>query len=233
MKQLWPLLGTMFLFMGCVSNSYSFKNPKDVSSSVVRVQTSYGSWASGSVVSEDEENLYILTVSHVIPPLDSNVTFSLILSDYNYDVSRKVVPANLIVDNDLYDLALFSVSKKEMPPLIPLTVAKNVTHLEKVTILGYPEFRVLQAIDGRLFCSIYMSAPPWETTKWRISAPIGFGFSGGPILNESGEIVGILQGRRQKFASDSLGQPHIWFHIGLVCTRDDIVMFLKKNLPER
>jgi S1-C subfamily serine protease len=95
--------------------------------------------------------------------------------------------------DDAFDLALIEVPRVGADP-VPVA-PENAKPGETVTILGYGGVpSVYRSVSGRVTTTAApTSGHPWEMFEARASVRLGD--SGGPILNERGELAGILGGK--------------------------------------
>lgn len=104
---------------------------------------------------------------------------------------NSIIPAELIGADESNDLALIQLKNQRTPALSFSN--KKLSIGEKVVVLGYPLSDVLGS-DIRVTTGIVNSLSAIHDSKVRmqISAEVQPGNSGGPVLNEYGEVVGIV-----------------------------------------
>ena len=145
---------------------------------------------SGVIVSEDDDNIYILTNYHVVE--DSSELSVKFIDDKSYDAKIEGV-------SERKDIAVVSVSKKE--------ISKATLSEIKVAVLGNSnDLKVGNGIIaignalgyGQSVTTGVVSALNREVTTdeyiqdmIQIDAAINGGNSGGALLNSKGEVVGI------------------------------------------
>lgn len=130
----------------------------------------------GCVISSDG---VILTSSHVIDgSKDIDVTV------HNGQVYKAKVISILGKNNDL---ALLRIKPKEMLPTISLGDSEAIKVGQKVLAIGNPF-----GFSGTLTQGI-VSRIDYTKNKIQTDAAINPGNSGGPLLNSSGEVIGISQ----------------------------------------
>ena len=142
---------------------------------------------SGIVVSR---NGYILTNQHVVRQCDSYEVID--------DANRKLIAALQAVDT-ARDLALLTV--KEQFPVAAL-VRKNAAPKlgEAVTVVGYPLVAVLGARPsvgfGHVSSTVGVRGNP---AQMQISVPVQRGNSGGPVLDQAGNVIGVVVSKLDAF----------------------------------
>src|SRR5580692_1953725 len=131
-----------------------------------------------------QQNGYILTNYHVI----KNATRITVTIPGRQEISARVVT----VDQEK-DLALLQVSLKNLSAL-PIASSETVQVLDSITVLGYPlpsELgTALSASDGKV--NAVRDGRNGGTQLFQIDANVNPGNSGGPLLNNHGEVVGII-----------------------------------------
>ncbi len=128
---------------------------------------------------------YLITSWHMIKNADSvfiendNVTRSL----------TKVVFSDPAIDIAVLKIENSDISKNWAIPFIFSN--RNMDLGEKVYTLGYPRKDVVYG-EGSLSS---LSGYHGDTTMYQISIPVNPGNSGGPLLDEQGNIVGLVRGK--------------------------------------
>ncbi len=130
----------------------------------------------GSVI---ESNGLILTSSHVI---DGAKTIE--ITTAKGEVYKATLSSILGKNNDL---ALLKIKPKSPLPTIALGDSSNVKVGQKVLAIGNPF-----GFNGTLTTGI-VSRIDYSRNKIQTDAAINPGSSGGPIVNTSGEVIGISQ----------------------------------------
>lgn len=136
---------------------------------------------SGFVV---QQNGYILTNNHVVKNA-TRITVTI--------PGRQAVSARVVAVDQEKDLALLQVSLPNLSAL-PIASSETVQVLDSITVLGYPlptELgTALSASDGKV--NAIRDGHNGGTQLFQIDANVNPGNSGGPLLNNHGEVVGII-----------------------------------------
>ena len=131
-----------------------------------------------------QQNGYILTNYHVIKNA-TRITITV--------PGRQAVAARLVTTDQEKDLAILQVSLGNLTAL-PIASSEAVQVLDSVTVLGYPlpgELgTALSASDGKV--NAVREGRNSSTRLFQIDANVNPGNSGGPLLNNHGEVVGIV-----------------------------------------
>ncbi|MFO0320986.1 MAG: S1C family serine protease [Bacteroidota bacterium] len=102
--------------------------------------------------------------------------------------------AKLVASDDKYDLAIFKLENSEALSTIPYPFSFN-QHLseigDKVYTIGYPRKDIVYG-EGALSS---LSGFNNDTTMFQISIPVNPGNSGGPLMDESGYVIGLIRGK--------------------------------------
>jgi hypothetical protein len=103
----------------------------------------------------------------------------------------KPVRAKVVAADGYKDLALLQVPLTNLPAL-PIASSHSVQVLDPVTVLGYPLAQALgvdvSASDGKVNAIREEGSEPY----FQVDANVNPGNSGGPLLNNRGEVVGIV-----------------------------------------
>jgi serine protease Do len=143
--------------------------------SVVRIEVP-GGLGSGFVVRSDGRivtNLHVVSGAH-----DATV----VLSD-----GRRLGGVEILDVSDVYDLALLRVKADKLPAL-PLGDSSHVQVGQHVVAIGNPLGLSNTVSDGLVSALRPIGA---QGALLQLSAPISPGSSGGPIIDERGEVVGV------------------------------------------
>jgi len=130
-------------------------------------------------------NGYIVTSLHMIKDADS-------VFIQNNSTERTL--ANVIIVDPKLDLAVLKIENKEVTKnwQIPFTFAEKGADIgEKVFTLGYPRKDMVYGEGSLSSLSGFYN----DTTMYQISIPVNPGNSGGPLLDEQGNIIGVIRGK--------------------------------------
>jgi S1-C subfamily serine protease len=131
-----------------------------------------------------QQNGYILTNYHVIKNA-TRITITV--------PGRQAVSARLVTTDQEKDLAILQVALANLTAL-PIASSEAVQVLDSITVLGYPlpsELgTALSASDGKV--NAVRDGRNNSTRLFQIDANVNPGNSGGPLLNNHGEVVGIV-----------------------------------------
>ena len=191
MQHLIKMVLTLSLFFGIHSvyaNEIYNKNERGV----VLIMGDNG-FGSGVILSQKG---YVLTNSHVI---SDNPNLKVLLN-YNYpldnieDYSHDVI---ILKQDKSKDLALLKI-KNPKTYLNPIKISKRSPRIgSKVHAIGHPDFKVWSYTSGYVnqfmddYEWSYDDTSPRKANVYLTQTPVAEGSSGGPLLNEYGNLVGI------------------------------------------
>jgi hypothetical protein len=181
----------------------SFAPPHPAVVRVVSPERDGTSYGSGSLVAVTESTGLVVTNWHVIR--DAAGTITVLFPDGFQS------PAALLRTDRDWDLAALAIWRPNVAPIPLSNVAPRPGDV--LTIAGYGSGSY-RAVAGR--CTQYVSPgsnQPFEMVE--LSAPARNGDSGGPILNERGELAGVLFGSAYGRTAGSYCGRLRWF-IGTV-----------------
>lgn len=146
-------------------------------------QAAPGSYTgTGFLISRDG---YVITCYHLVQNEDS-----LALRNNRYGSLK----AYMVKFDVASDLALLKIrdSLFRGPRQLPVIISDKESLLgEKVFTLGYPKYDVVYSEGVVSSASGYQG----DTTSYQISLPLNPGNSGGPLVNENGYVIGIVNGK--------------------------------------
>lgn len=143
---------------------------------VVTINTD-GSKGTGFAVSSDG---YILTNEHVI---DDTTTITVVFPD------DKLFKAEVVEAYEQYDLALLKVEGMDLPHLA-LSESSNFTAHQHIYFIGNPLAFSGIANEGKILGLTNSSAIDTEIVM--MDAPVYRGNSGSPVINEDGQVLGVV-----------------------------------------
>jgi len=133
-------------------------------------------------------NGYILTNYHVIKGADS------LYVQNSKGVSFKVKPYYTDAINDIAILKVVDMSFRNLG-VLPYSIKKTSAGIgEQVYTLGYPKDDVVLG-DGYVSSKTGIDG---DTLAYQIAIPVNPGNSGGPLLDNNGNIVGVINGKEHK-----------------------------------
>jgi len=152
------------------------KNKTDVNS-----PSHYG--ATGFALSS---NGYVMTTYHVIKDADS------VYLQNNAGNSYKV---KVVYTDPAYDIAVLQIIDEDFKDLgnLPYTFKQNSAEIgEEVYTIGFPRE---EAVYGRGYLSSN-TGYSGDTVAYQVSIPVNPGNSGGPVLDNRGNVVGVINSKQ-------------------------------------
>lgn len=144
--------------------------------SVVTINTDSGK-GTGFAVSDDG---YIMTNEHVI---DDALTITVVFPD------DKLYKAQVVESYADYDLALLKIEAENVPHL-QLAATSTFKQNEHVYFIGNPLAFSGIANEGKILG--YTQATGITPEILMMNAPVYRGNSGSPVINEAGEVIGVV-----------------------------------------
>ena len=149
-----------------------------------------------------DKNGYILTCSHLIEGYD---TFYVELK------SGKGYIAQIIKIDPKTDACLLKISSKNNLPSVKIGDPRRVRPGDPVIIIGNPLPQELglppKSFKPSVACGVIGSTERLSCDNKRLfqlSLPVNFGNSGGPLLNDKGEVIGIVNSKMTGFSGQRL-----------------------------
>jgi serine protease Do len=101
--------------------------------------------------------------------------------------------ADIVTKRDDLDLALLTTRERNSGPFAKIRPSSSVRLGEDAIAFGFPLTGALSS-DGNLTVGNISSLSGWQNdrTKFQISAPVQPGNSGGPLVDRSGRIIGVV-----------------------------------------
>lgn len=130
-------------------------------------------------------NGYIATNLHVINGADSV---------YIQNSEGESFKVKIVLKDPEYDIAILKIDDKNFKNLasLPYTIKRNSTGVgENVYTWGYPK-------DDAVLGEGYVSSKSGfigDTTQYQVAIPLNPGNSGGPLLDNNGNLIGIISGK--------------------------------------
>lgn len=142
---------------------------------------------SGTVIKIDKDYIYILTARHVVEHKNKIADIEVEIPTDGGFILEKVKDGDIIVD-DKMDLAMLRIKYVEKHQLIVLPLATKVCYIgDTVYAVGNP-LGLRDVITKGIFSAYY----PNQKSPMGISCGIVFGASGGAVVNNKGELVGVI-----------------------------------------
>ncbi|UOE51811.1 serine protease [Mucilaginibacter sp. SMC90] len=141
-------------------------------------------------------NGYLVTDYHVIKNADSV---------YVQNAAGESFHAKVIYTEPQYDLAILQINDSTFKNLgpVPYNLKKAESDLgENVYTWGYPGDNVVFSAGSLSSAAGYSN----DTTEYQVSLPVNPGNSGGPLLDEKGNVIGIITARQTQMAGASFAK---------------------------
>jgi S1-C subfamily serine protease len=154
---------------------------------------------------------YIITSSHMVKGADS----IFIQNNYLDRTLAKVV----LIDPKL-DLAILKIINSEITQAwkVPFAIIETPTDIgEKVYTLGYPRKEMVYGEGSLSSLSGYSN----DTSMYQISIPLNPGNSGGPLIDEYGNVIGVVSGKNQNAEGTSFASKSIYINQIINSIHDD------------
>lgn len=133
-------------------------------------------------------NGYILTSYHVVKDADS------LYVQNSKGVSFKAKAFYTDATNDIAILKINDLAFQNLGTL-PYTIKRSIASIgEPVYTLGYPKDDVVLG-DGYVSSKTGING---DSIAYQVAIPVNPGNSGGPLLDNNGSIVGVINGKEQK-----------------------------------
>lgn len=148
---------------------------------------------SGTLVAADDKSSFVLTCDHLFSKGVGRV-------EVNF-TNHRVSPAELIGRDTAHDLALLKIAVKSIQPIRLGQGAVGAT----ATCIGLGSDGRLRAVRGRV---VGRSTPQGaKFPSVLVQGAVRSGDSGGPLINDQGDLVGVVWGVRGNVSYASFGQP--------------------------
>jgi len=193
---------------------------KDINKNKPGINTPSHYGATGFALSSDG---YVMTTFHVIKDADSVYVQS------NAGDSYKV---KVVYTDPLYDIAVLKIVDENFKSFgnIPYTFKQSSIDLgEEVYTIGFPRE---EAVYGRGYLSSN-TGYSGDTVAYQVSIPVNPGNSGGPVLDNRGHVVGVINSKQTETdgAAFAIKSNYVLKAIAEIPeeTLDDKIVINKKN----
>lgn len=137
---------------------------------------------------------YLITCHHVVRDA----------ADIKVTLGHQTLPCEVVASDNLHDLALLRVAKKDLPAL-PLADSESVELAQEVRAAGYPLSDVLGS-DLKITQGSVAGISTKEGHRvFQIDAVVNPGNSGGPLLDGRGAVVGVVNAQLVGFQISKVG----------------------------
>lgn len=161
---------------------------------------------------------YLVTNAHVVDGFE-NISIK--------DITRRTLPATLIAIDKDRDLALLKVDGRHKP--LRIIPSSQIHKGQRVIAVGYPQPSI-QGSESKITDGLISSFSGLRNDdNWfQISVPIQGGNSGGPLVNQSGGVVGVVVAtvNAKKFYSITGDFPQ---NVNFAIKSDILLDFLSDN----
>lgn len=145
------------------------------------------STGTGIVIDSDDNNLYILTCAHVI----ENKAKITVMSRHNKE-RVNAIPLGICFDKDVAMLKVDKNDKKfkylDKVKTIPINNNVTIAQGDIVKAIGYPLSEENPILTSGVFSG-------FKKNYYQVDTPVNPGNSGGPLVNENLQIVGIVSSK--------------------------------------
>ncbi|QDO95514.1 trypsin-like peptidase domain-containing protein [Formosa sediminum] len=177
--------------------------------------------ASGFVIHEDG---VVVTNYHVISPKDTIEYDGLFAVDYDGNV---YVVTEILSASKANDLAILKVETNGKK-LTALPLADQELVGEDVYMMGHPfknTFFMTKGIISRKFVNSKSSKP-----RISITADFGIGASGGPVVNDSGQVVGVVSATRSYYTEGANRKGDLQLLLKIVIPVSELNKYVKEEV---
>ncbi len=157
---------------------------QDINSNKTKNTTPIHFGATGFMLTKDG---YVVTNNHVINGADSV---------HLQNSKGQSFRAKIVYSDAIKDLAILHIDDTSFKPLknVPYTFKKQKSELgEDIYTIGFPRD---EAVYGQGYLSSH-TGYVGDTIAYQISIPVNPGNSGGPVLDNQGNIIGIISGKQK------------------------------------
>lgn len=101
-------------------------------------------------------------------------------------------PAVIVAASSDFDLALIRTSPPQPPKIVSRFASDTAQLNQDITVVGYPLRGLLGGVNITRGAVTSTKGLFGDLTRMQISAPVQSGNSGGPVLDETGAVVGVV-----------------------------------------
>jgi len=147
---------------------------------------------SGTIVSTQG---YVLTAAHVVTGATS----------IKIVTSQGIVSAKVLRVDETNDIAILKIDTGSFTPL-PVAPSRHVRLGQAVATIGFPNVEIQgfspKVTRGEISS---LSGVADDPRSWQVSVPVQPGNSGGPLLDEYGNLIGVVQAKLGLKAAEATG----------------------------
>ena len=137
---------------------------------------------------------YILTAAHVV---EGASQIRVVLNGRSWD-------ASILSQDNAHDIAALSIQASGLPYL-SIADSNKVLLGEDVSVVGFP-LAFFVGTSMKITRGTISGIGPINTVKcFQVDAPVNPGNSGGPLLNNKGQVIGIITSKINPAFADSIG----------------------------
>ena len=141
---------------------------------------------SGFIIHSNNKN-YLITNAHVI---ESAIDINKDVTAVSYD--RKEHKVHFVGADSFYDIAVFEVTEPLDSSIVPLSFStENYRIGQKVFAIGNPLGYYPYTVTEGIISAINRPGTSAKSGYLQSSATLSHGNSGGPLINETGELMGV------------------------------------------
>jgi len=131
---------------------------------------------------------FILTTCHSV---EETAKVEVLIYDVN-NYSQKRYPAKVVLKDKSLDVAILKIEDVNLP-FLPIASSSTVKTGDAVFTVGYPQV-TLQGTEPKFTNGSISSLSGLANNQkcFQISIPVQPGNSGGPLVNEKGQVIGII-----------------------------------------
>jgi TPR repeat protein/uncharacterized membrane protein YhaH (DUF805 family) len=202
-------------------NSSASSSDEDSSPAVSTAEGAPVASGSGAIVSTDG---YVLTAAHVVSGANKIKIYTTV----------GLLSASVIRVDKLNDIAILKLADGTYPAL-PIASSQKVRLGQSVSTIGFPETD-LQGFSPKVTRGEISSVNGFrdDPREWQISVPVQPGNSGGALLDEDGNLVGIVVSKLGLKATELTGDipQNVNYAVKSSYALDILKPYLNGNAPE-